>query len=100
MAHELGHNLGISHDFIGDKTDSQCRTEDDGTQISCDQCTNYDADLNNYLSAQTENSGECCTGFMDYNDHPEYWSDCSVRMFEQHYVSLGWENCLPKGIIW
>jgi len=33
---------------------------------------------------------------MDYGSHPEYWSDCSVRMFEQHYVSRKWECCMPE----
>jgi hypothetical protein len=36
---------------------------------------------------------------MDYGNHPEYWSNCSVRNFEQHYVSENWSECMPEGDI-
>ena len=101
MAHEFGHLLGMWHDFIRhDNSDNTCRPEglsdeDDEVGIPCDQCTNWNG---NKLEAQTNKTGECCTGFLDYGDHPEYWSDCSVRMFEARYLKKNWETCMPKGI--
>ena len=95
LAHEVGHNLGMSHSFIARQSgvSTKCRAEGDGAEMACNQCANWSVDE---LTAQTEASGECCTGFMDYGHHPEYWSDCSVRMFEQHYVSRKWECCMPE----
>ena len=90
MAHEIGHNLGMEHDFVGNGNEGKaagiCRMNKD-YRISkkCSEC------------AGLGNDKECCTGFMDYGEHPNYWSDCSVRMFEQHYVSQGWKKCLPEG---
>ena len=49
------------------------------------------------LTTQVGEAGECCTGFMDYGDHPEVWSKCSIRNFEQHYVSENWAQCMPEG---
>ena len=101
LAHEVGHNLGMSHTFIARESgvSTKCRAEGDGSETDCNQCANWDANhwSGGALTAQTEASGECCTGFMDYGSHPEYWSDCSVRMFEQHYVSENWANCIPEG---
>ena len=102
LAHEMGHNLGMSHTFIArkDSENTKCRAEGTGEETACDQCANWDPEYHWYggaLKAQEETvSGECCTGFMDYGSHPEYWSDCSVRMFEQHYVSRKWECCMPE----
>ena len=101
LAHEVGHNLGMSHSFIDRENgvSTKCRAEGDGSETACNQCANWDAThwSGGALTAQTAASGECCTGFMDYGSHPEYWSDCSVRMFEQHYVSRNWANCIPEG---
>ena len=100
LAHEAGHNLGMSHDFVTRKkqVNGKCRKENTGSETSCNQCTNWNTKTK-MLKAQTGASGECCTGFMNYGPHPEYWSDCSVRMFEKHYTSRNWKKCMPKGIL-
>ena len=90
----MGHNLGMSHDFYTAKT--ACRNADDGEMTWCNQCSNWDED-GRLLTYEFGNPGECCTGFMDYGNHPEHWSNCSVRMFEQHYVSENWAACMPEG---
>ena len=51
------------------------------------------------LVTQVGDAKECCTGFMDYGNHPEYWSNCSIRNFEQHYVSENWSECMQEGDI-
>ena len=98
----MGHNLGMSHDFFDNKVD--CKLESDGTSKPCDQCANWNGSKLTTVTDQSNpgvgnNAGECCTGLMDYGDHPEYWSDCSVRNFEQHYVSQNWNTCMPSGKI-
>ena len=84
----------MSHDFYANT--KVCKLETDGTRTPCNQCANWDSGLNR-LRTQTATEGECCTGFMDYGNHPEYWSHCSVRNFEQHYVSENWAQCMPAG---
>ena len=36
--------------------------------------------------------GNCCTGFMDYAEHPNFWSDCSVQDLQFSYAMNNW-NC-------
>ena len=102
----MGHNLGMDHDF--DTNKEICKKEEDGSPIACSSCKNWIGEggigfgrlvqvTNTDNPGHSNNPGECCTGFMDYNDHPEYWSDCSVRDFEQHYVSEEWARCMPEG---
>lgn len=60
LAHEIGHNLGMDHDFIGSqgviRRDAQGRS-----------CTNIG-------------------GVMDYNQRPfDKWSTCSVQDFLGYY---------------
>ena len=92
----MGHNLGMEHDFYTSK--SACKSVDDGRFVWCNQCSNWDVH-GNMLVTQVGDANECCTGFMDYGNHPEYWSNCSVRNFEQHYVSENWSECMPEGDI-
>ena len=91
----MGHNLGMEHDFYTSR--SACKLDADGAFVWCDKCSNWD-EHNKILDISFGNEGDCCTGFMDYGNHPEYWSNCSVRAFEKHYISQNWANCMPKGM--
>ena len=95
LTHEVGHNLGMQHDFYTAK--SACKLDANGRFAWCNKCTNWDKQLQR-LNIGFGNPEDCCTGFMDYGNHPERWSNCSVRNFEQHYISLNWATCMPKGI--
>lgn len=89
----MGHNLGMSHDFM-DSDYVNCRKSSDGSTIPCNTCANYQPDNNQKIGVVTGDPMDCCNGFMGYNNHPHYWSECSVRMFEQHYVSENWAQCM------
>ena len=90
----MGHNLGMSHDFMDSKY-VNCRKHTDGSTVPCNTCANYQPKNDNQkIGIVTGDPMDCCNGFMGYNDHPHYWSDCSVRMFEQHYVSEKWSQCM------
>ena len=86
----------MSHDFYTSK--SACKSVDDGSFVWCSQCSNWDV-YGNMLVTNVGKPNECCTGFMDYGNHPEYWSECSIRDFEQHYISENWAECMPEGEI-
>ena len=62
-AHELGHILGMLHDF------------EEGTKV-----------------CRSTKKEACCTGFMDYAEHPNKWSDCSVNDLYLSYKENDWEN--------
>ena len=84
----------MDHDFFTSR--SWCKLTVDGSPIDCRNCTNWNGRM---LTTEVGIKDECCTGFMDYGNHPEYWSMCSVRHFRQHYVAQNWHECMPLGII-
>ena len=108
MSHEIGHNLGMSHDFedpYGGEADKVCRKTSDGTSLNCVSCDNFynasytyyaNSDYTSYrkLSPVTGSANDCCTGIMDYQNSPRVWSSCSVRFLEQHYESESWFQCM------
>ena len=108
LSHEIGHNLGMSHDFdgsFGGEGDKVCRRAVDGDPLNCVYCDNfYNASYEYYahseytmyrkLSPVTGSANDCCTGIMDYGNPPHVWSSCSVRFFEQHYEAKSWFQCM------
>merc|ERR1712165_209891 len=94
LIHEMGHNLGMSHDFI-DSEYTDCRKHTDGSTVPCNTCANWQPDnAGQKIGEVTGDDMDCCNGFMGYSNHPHYWSECSVRYFEQHYVSQNWAKCM------
>jgi hypothetical protein len=75
MAHELGHNLGMYHDFIDPFTTPK--------------------------TIYRDANGRSCTddnGVMDYSVTVQKWTTCSIERFTQHYnnvVNSNGQFCLP-----
>ena len=59
IAHEIGHNLNMPHDFIG----------------------------SNKNNARTDKRGNKCYGYMDYFPNTNYWSPCNVEAFTRQKKS-------------
>ena len=59
LCHEVGHNLGMSHDFA-------TQHGGDGSTGSGGPCDNE--------------------GFMSYGNHKSQWSECSVKDFTAQYT--------------
>ena len=75
VAHEIGHTLGMAHDFRND----------------------LKSDSTRYVYRQRD--GRNCRGLMDYVDNGEGWSTCSIRDFSQYLTNGGGHpRCLmPSG---
>ena len=93
----------MSHDFKSHK--QWCKKVFDGSSFACNKSINWN-DAEKKLTALTgeeketaikEDLGYCCTGLMDYGEHPQEWSYCSRRDFERHYISENWASCMPTG---
>merc|ERR1719295_1749685 len=70
VTHEIGHNLALKHDFddaIKEKTGEMVPRKVGGVD---------------------------CAGYMDYIDHTDGWSQCSVQDFTTYANSYGDDYCL------
>ena len=96
LTHEIGHNLGMSHDFVGDNNENVCRKHDGGSDQNCGDCANYNTEQQHLSAVDEDNArwNDCCTGIMDYGNSPQSWSACSVRDLERHYVVESWFRCM------
>ena len=103
----MGHNLGMSHAFVDkyqtkDFDYNKCRRVSDGSEISCRSCDNWNENWNvqgspdygQYIGPANDRRNDCCNGFMGYGKTPLSWSACSNRMFESHYISQKWSECM------
>lgn len=70
VAHEIGHNLGMYHDF----------TKIDGERVP----------------RQDSNGNICKQGAMDYGNDRYSWSQCSVEDFTKLYQKHNSDFCLKE----
>ena len=76
IAHEIGHTLGMDHDFDTKK---------------------YNAGQG-YVYRKYQKSKKDCKGLMDYLDNGVGWSACSARDFSRYLTSAGTKKpCLNYG---
>ena len=75
IAHEIGHTLGMAHDF--------------------DQKT-YNSN-GKYVYRKYQKSKKDCKGLMDYLDNGVGWSACSARDFSRYLTSAGTKKPCLKG---
>ena len=66
VGHEMGHNLGMGHDF---KDDPKILREQDGVK---------------------------CKGYMDYDEKTDGWSPCNVADFKEYINNLACGFCLKS----
>ena len=76
--HEIGHNLGMRHDFTGEDP----------------------------MAMRIASNGQPCTdngGFMDYRANPNKWTACSREDFVDYWDAINAEQgsfCLDPGEDW
>ena len=98
LVHEIGHNLGMPHDFVElGRFFDICRNSFNDSHIPCFKCANFQENRPDQLiGPSTGDPEDCCTGFMHYNDHPHYWSRCSSRFFQRAFVYLNLTRCMES----
>ena len=92
----------MPHDFVEfGKIFDICRNSFNDSHIPCFKCANFQENRPDQLiGPSTGDTEDCCTGFMHYYNHPHYWSRCSSRFFQQHFVSNSWSNCMEPTTGW
>jgi len=74
VTHEIGHNLGLKHDFQEDSEGNPIKVN--GEKIP------------------RQVNGVDCTGYMDYKSHTDGWSTCSYLDFVAYFKDNSPDFCL------